>query len=241
MSSETDLFDEQVATEYEAWYQTPSGSEADVLEKTALERLLQGFSTAETVLEVGAGTGHFTRWLRSQGFNAVGLDKSNAMLAEARKADGLLLVQANAHRLPFRDQAFDLVAFVTTLEFLNRDQHAIAEALRVARRGLILGVLNRWSALGVQRRIRGWFYPTIYNTAHFYTVFELKRLLQSTLDSTWITEGEAQIRWYTTLFPSWWPCKGNHEPWGGFIAMALSKSELKSPKVKQNEKLHEGG
>ena len=221
MRTKADPFDDQVASGYEDWYQTPSGSKADALEKAALHKLLQGFPNAETALEVGTGTGHFTRWLTTQGLFAVGMDRSLPMLAEAQKADGVPLVRANAHRLPFRQRAFDLVAFVTTLEFLERDQNAIAEALRIARHGLILGVLNRWSALGIQRRIRGWFHPTIYSKARFYSIFKLKRLLQSTLDMETVADDNAQIQWATTLFPSWWPCKSMRQPWGGFIAMAL--------------------
>lgn len=233
MSTRNDPFDETAAG-YEAWYQTIPGSRADALEKAALNRRLQYFLDATTVLEVGAGTGHFTRWLNTQGLYAVGLDVSSAMLKKAQSLDLVPYVRGDAHRLPFQQNAFDLVAFITTLEFLERDRHALAEALRIADRGLVLGVLNRWSPLGLQRQIEGWFRPTIYDAAHFYTVCELRHLLQA-LGTALHIDREAEINWHTTLFPPWWPCKSEGQPWGGFIAMALSfnPKRMKKPTKKE--------
>jgi SAM-dependent methyltransferase len=52
------------------------------------------------VLEVGCGTGHFTRWLAEEAFRVAGLDISEAMLAEARKRNGVLYVVGDALALP---------------------------------------------------------------------------------------------------------------------------------------------
>jgi ubiquinone/menaquinone biosynthesis C-methylase UbiE len=208
-------FDERVAAHYEAWYETPEGRRADELEKAILSRLLQGFSGSGSVLEVGCGTGHFTRWLAGQERLAAGLDFSPAMLAQAQALDGLLLVRGDARWLPFADGAFDLTTFITTLEFLERPREVLVEALRVARHGVLLGVLNRWSVLGLQRRLAGLFNQTVYDAAHFYGVGELKRLLRS------VAGGRAHIVWHTTLFSHSWPCLQARLPWGGFIGMAL--------------------
>jgi hypothetical protein len=45
---------------YETWYQT-TGRRADRLEKELLAWLLARFPSAGTLLEVGCGSGHFTR------------------------------------------------------------------------------------------------------------------------------------------------------------------------------------
>lgn len=215
MTAQDTAFDEQIAAHYEAWYETPEGRRADGWEKASLRRLLDRFPRARSALEVGCGTGHFTRWLGEQGMTAVGLDISVAMLAEARLLDSVPLVRGEAQRLPFADRAFDLTAFVTTLEFLERPGEALAEALRVVRRGVLLGVLNRWSPLALQRRLAGLLRPTIYDAARFYGVGELRRLLRS------VAGKGARIVWHTTLFPRWWPWQRANLPWGGFIAMAL--------------------
>jgi SAM-dependent methyltransferase len=208
-------FDERVAAHYEAWYETPEGRRADELEKAVLGRLLQGFPRPGSVLELGCGTGHFTRWLSDEGLAAVGLDLSAAMLAEAQVLDSVSLVRGDARRLPFADGAFDVTAFITTLEFLERPGEALVEALRVTRHGVLLGVLNRWSLLGLQRRLVGLFRRTVYDAARFYGVGELKRLLRS------VTGGKGHIVWRTTLLPRRWPWSQASLPWGGFIGMAL--------------------
>ena len=214
-------FGERVAAHYEAWYGTPEGRRADELEKAVLGRLLQRFPRPGCVLELGCGTGHFTRWLIDGGFSAVGLDLSAAMLAEAQALGGVPLVQGDARRLPFADRAFDLTALITTLEFLEQPRDALVEALRVSRRGVVVGVLNRWSVLGLQRRLAGLFRQTVYDAAHFYGVGELKRLLRS------VAGGKARIAWRTTLFPRGCLWSQARLPWGGFIGMALIVSEMR--------------
>lgn len=210
------IFDESIAAHYKAWYETPEGQRADKLEKAILNWLLQGFFRPRSVLEIGCGTAHFTRWLNDQGPLAIGLDLSPAMLAEARALGAGPLVRADAQRLPFADNVFGLAAFITTIEFLEQPKEALAEAMRVARHGVILGVLNRWSVLGLQRRLAGLFRRTVYDAARFYGVGELKRLLQR------IAGQKARVVWRTTLFPRGWPWQQVRLPWGGFIGMALT-------------------
>ncbi len=209
------VFGEKVAAQYEDWYETPEGKRADELEKASLRRLLNHFPQADSVLEIGCGTAHFTYWLHDRGTKAVGLDLSRPMLREAQSWTSVPLVRGEAVRLPFSDGAFDLITLITTLEFLDRPREAVGEALRIARYGLLLGVLNRWSVLGFQRRLEGCFRPTVYDTARFYSVGELKRLLRR------VSGDRAQVVWYTTLFPGWIPWQEAKLPWGGFIAMAL--------------------
>jgi len=98
------------------------------------------------------------------------------------------------------------------LEFLPGPAGALAEALRVARQGLILGVLNRHSLLGRQLQQEGG--PT-WGAAHFYTPAELDRLLRQ-------AGAGRQVETFrrTTLWPVW---PGDLPlPWGGFIGMAVT-------------------
>jgi SAM-dependent methyltransferase len=104
----TTVFGEKTATHYEAWYETPQGRQADQQEKQLLRWLMGLFPGVRTVLEIGCGTGHFTRWLRDEGFQAVGLDISAPMLAQAQALDSPPLVRGDVHRLPFADGAVDL-------------------------------------------------------------------------------------------------------------------------------------
>jgi ubiquinone/menaquinone biosynthesis C-methylase UbiE len=194
---------------YEDWYQT-EGRRANHLEKKLLKRLLGKFQKARSLLEIGCGTGHFTRWFTSQGFWTVGLDLSAPMLSEAARLGTRNCMRSDALRLPFPTGAFDLVALITTLEFLPAPHQALVEARRVARDGLILGVINRESQIGRQYTRQG---GPVWGTAHLYTPAELTQLAQHAI------RGIGEIAWWTTL----WPLLpvAMPLPWGGFIGMAV--------------------
>jgi SAM-dependent methyltransferase len=201
--------DSAIAAGYEAWYQA-TGRRADRLEKELLGRLLAEFPSARTLLEAGCGTGHFTRWFKGKALQAAGLDLALPMLAEAVNLDGIPYVCGDTHRLPFPDDSFDLVALITTLEFIRDPVQVLHEALRIARLGLILGVLNRHSLLGWQRKREG---GALWGSARCFTPAELIRLLHQA------APGRIRIIWRTTLWPFW---SGSLPlPWGGFIGMAV--------------------
>ena len=210
------LFDEQIAPFYEAWFDTPAGRRADRLEKAALARVLAPLEPPGTLLEVGCGTGHFARWLAARGWRVSGLDHSAPMLAEARARGGPPAVLGDAAALPFPDGAFDVVALITVLEFLPDAPAALAEAWRVARRGLLLGVLNRCSPIAWARRVESLWRPNVYNTARFYGPGELARLVRETAGRP------LEIVWTTTLWPRWLPLEGGPLPGGAFIALAAN-------------------
>ncbi len=195
---------------YEAWYETV-GQRADRLEKRLLREMLARFPEAYTTLEVGCGTGHFTCWFWEEGLRAVGLDVSTAMLIEAVRLGRSPCVLGDALTLPFATGAFDLSVLITTLEFVADPALALVEALRVARCGLILGVLNRHSLLGWRLRRSG---QSLWQIAHFFTPAELARLVQRAGAGK-----PARITWRTTLWPLW--PGALLLPWGGFIGMAV--------------------
>lgn len=199
----------EIAAGYESWYLT-TGRQADRYEKDLLKWLLARFPQARTILEVGCGTGHFTRWFEESELLAIGLDRSRAMLDEAKKLGKPSYVQGDALLLPFLPESFDLVALITTLEFLPQPNHALAEALRVARQGLILGVLNANSCLGRQYKRTG---GPIWKIARFFTPDELKQMILE------ITGVKIRVIWRTTL----WPFRSGALPlpWGGFIGVAV--------------------
>lgn len=200
----------EIAARYEAWYRG-EGRRADRLEKRILDELLSELRPHRSVVEVGSGTGHFTRWLarRSSG-PVVGLDRSMEMLRHARPEGRVAYVVGDAAALPFPDRGLDVVAFVTTLEFVAEPRRALAEAFRVARRGLLVGALNRRSLLGRRLIRKG---GPIWSSARLFTVRELRRLVRE-------AGGGEAVRTVarTTLWPLW---SGSLPlPWGGFIALA---------------------
>jgi SAM-dependent methyltransferase len=198
-----------IAAGYEAWYHT-IGRRADRQEKALLQRLLARFSEARSILEVGCGTGHFTRWFGERGLLAVGLDLYRPMLDEAVSLSRPVYLRGDALALPFLSKSFDLVAQITTLEFLPEPLQALAEALRVARQGIILGVLNADSCLGREYKLAG---GPIWEAARFFTPDELICMIRR------VAGEKTRVIWRTTLWPFW---PGTLPlPWGGFIGMAV--------------------
>ena len=207
--------DPALASRYEQWY-AGTGRDADLLEKDLLGKLLRGLPVARSVLEVGCGTGHFTRWLAESGLDAVGLDVSEPMLNEARRLGGPRYMPGDAHLLPFADRSCDVTALITTLEFLLDPVRALAEAVRVARQGVLLGVLNRWSVLTLRYRLSG---KSMWRAARFFGPWELAAMARRAAGAR-----VKAVTWRTTL----WPIPSVRDlplPWGGFIGMVVRLHE----------------
>lgn len=208
--------DPALAAGYEAWYET-EGRVADEAERSLLRQLLASWPQARAAVEVGTGTGHFARWLANGGYRIVGVDISAPMLAEAARRGGVRLVRADAGALPFATAAFDIALLITTLEFLPQPVLALQEAARVARLGIVLGVLNRWHPLAWQRQHSQ---LALWQAAHFYSPFELTRLVRQALG-----DRVAAIAWRTTLLPGLWPRRASRLPLGAFIGMRVTLAQ----------------
>lgn len=204
---------EDIAAGYEAWY-TTKGKQADRQEKELLESLLRVFSGAKTILELGCGTGHFTEWFQTLGFRSFGIDRSRPMIREGHKVHQISCLEGDGAKLPFASNAFDIVALITTLEFLSNPQQTLTEAQRVAQRGLLLGVINKNSLLGWNDRRKG---GPIWGAATLYSPQELKAMLFETIPWAY------SVKMRTTLWPI---CsKSSILPWGGFIGSTVLFSE----------------
>ncbi|MET8010578.1 methyltransferase domain-containing protein [Streptomyces sp. NPDC005271] len=111
------------------------------------------------VLEVGAGAAQCARWLAARGARPVALDLSYQQLrharridAEAGRASGIALVQADATALPFRDGSFDLACSAYgAVPFVADPVRVMREVRRVLRPGA------RW-VFSVSHPVR-WAFP----------------------------------------------------------------------------------
>ena len=204
------FIDKAVVKDYEAWY-TTIGRRADCLEKALLKQLLRKFPGANSLLEIGCGTAHFTRWFENQGLKVLGMDISRPMLEKAKSLASPFCLLADALKLPLAENSFDLTAIITTLEFLSDPIRGLSEALRVSKMGLILGALNSQSTLG--RRIK-FDRSSPWINAHLFSLKELIRLVQL-VDIGY----PFKIYWQTTL----WPLIpfSLPLPWGSFIGLSV--------------------
>jgi ubiquinone/menaquinone biosynthesis C-methylase UbiE len=107
-------------------YQDPFWREVLRREADYIRGALAG---CEKVLDAGCGVGALDGLLSE--FEIIGLDNDLAMLREARAARGMDCVLGDAAHLGFRDEAFDAVFFLTSLEFMADYRPALTEAARV--------------------------------------------------------------------------------------------------------------
>ncbi|MCF8091934.1 MAG: class I SAM-dependent methyltransferase [Desulfotignum sp.] len=190
------VFDFKEADQYDAWFSEPGNRHCLDLEiKLILD--LMDLRSGQRVLDIGCGTGMSLVPLLDRGMSLTGVDPSAYMLDNARQRLGTRvdLHRCPAEDLPFEDNAFDTAFFFTSLEFTDRPAKAIEEACRVAKDRVVIGVLNRYAPVNICRRCKGFFSPSIYNNARFFSIWELKQMLFNIL-------GDVPVHWRTTLqFP----------------------------------------
>ncbi len=170
------VFDD-FANKYDKWFETPEGRKVKELELALLMEFVNPFPGAK-MLEVGIGTGLFALEFAKAGAEVFGVEPSDKMREIAEKR-GFTVKKGTGENIPFEDNSFDIVLAMTSLEFSKEPQRFVSEMKRVAKCGgtVVVAVLNLLSLYGIERRMRGLFEETIFKSAHFYTYWELKKLL----------------------------------------------------------------
>ena len=127
------------AFESEGWSARAATYDALMARATALaiEPLLEAAEVVSgmRVLEVGCGLGALAAAAAALGAEVTGVDLAEGMLAEARRRHpGIEFVRADAERLPFGDDAFDVALGAFVVNHLPEPEAAAAELRRVASR-----------------------------------------------------------------------------------------------------------
>lgn len=143
---------------YDRWFATPVGRLVGQYESALLLELLNP-RPGERILDVGCGTGLFTRDVLNCGAVVTGVDLSGPMLAKAlgrnagRDFSGLC---ADMGALPFPDNCFDKVFSMTAIEFTADAGRVVAELDRVARKGacVVVATLNSLSPWAERRKLK---------------------------------------------------------------------------------------
>lgn len=211
-------FQEDIVKTYESYYQEKY-KEADGLEKALLKKLLDTLGPTKSLFEVGCGTAHFTRWFESLGLECYGLDLSNLMLKEAKKLWlGRMLLLGESSFMPFKANSFDIVAFVACMVYMPDPIKVICEAGRVARRGIIFGLINKWSLPTLRRIIQVKMGKNpYYRNAKFYSILDIKQMLKDALG-----DGYSISYWSTTVFPKFFgEIQSSLFPFGAFLGVAV--------------------
>ena len=206
---------------YDAWYHSSRGSWISHRETKLMLSLLGPVSGA-SLLDVGAGTGHFTGCFAEHGFQVLGLEPDLDMLQYARnKYSHISFVRGEAENLPFGDLSFDYAAAVTSLCFVSKPEPALKEMWRISKRGILLGLLNRSSLLYLRKAGSGG-----YKGARWDSVSRVRKWMRL------LDPYPARIRWGTAVFfpggsviaQTLEHTLPQHLPFGSFLAFYCEKN-----------------
>jgi len=206
--------------EYDAWYDTPRGRWIGERE-FRLSRSLLCAAPGATVLDVGSGTGYFSRRFLGEGYRLTALDPDMEALRFASHKTPVIMSQVNgsALALPFADEQFDHAIAMTSLCFIDKPAQALAELYRVSRHSCLLGLLNRHSLLYVQKANKG-----AYRGARWDTCADISRWLSQLgisrvpvcRSAVFLPSGGIVSRRVETLIP-------DRLLFGAFLAVAVNK------------------
>jgi SAM-dependent methyltransferase len=145
-TSATETWDEFFSDFYLRAYANDERSEEAAAQALAAARLT-GCPDGGALLDVPCGFGRHSVPLARAGYRVTGVDRSEALLAEARRRAGAerrpRLVRADYRELPFAEATFDAaINLFTSLGYLGdeEDTRALAEIGRVLRPGARLAI-----------------------------------------------------------------------------------------------------
>ena len=174
---------------YDNWYYTKKGKYISGLEKRVLLKMIAPDRISDfKILDIGCGTGYFTQFLSSYCRSVVGIDTSVNMIKYAMKKREdrsqktevrIKYIVADAEKLPFKDGGFDISVSITALNFVKNPLSAVSEAVRISRKKVFLGILNRWSLLYFFKKVKSFFVNTSYSDACFYSQGDMVNILSS--------------------------------------------------------------
>jgi len=205
--------------EYDAWYDSPRGRWIGETEWRAICRRLD-LTPGTTLLDVGCGTGWFTRRLADADLLVTGLDIDTEALDYARthSPQNVSYLAGDGRSLPFTDRSFEQTVAITSLCFIDDWPRAIGEIVRVTRSRFVLGLLNRRSLLWRRKGRDGG--TGGYAGAHWHTrrelapVFAGLKVRQVRIQTAvFIPTGTTVARLVESFLPAWLP-------WGALLIVS---------------------
>jgi 2-polyprenyl-3-methyl-5-hydroxy-6-metoxy-1,4-benzoquinol methylase len=142
------------------------GYSARELRNVCLKLLSKNHIKAEKLMDLGGGTGEFTKHIANcvRASRVFIVDISREALSEASKHGfETLLLDASKDKLPFQDQFFDMVSMVETIEHLIDPDHAIKECKRILKKDGVFLICTPNLAWWVNRLVMLFGYQPYYS------------------------------------------------------------------------------
>lgn len=202
-------WDRDAVDRYEDWFETREGAFAFAQERRLVGRLISSWPRrGQKLLDIGCGPGMFLKHFWETGFDVSGVDASPEMLGAARRRLGPHAAYhvGQADHLPFEDNEFDYTVLLTVLEFCEDPDAVLREAVRVARRGLLVTFLNRWSLYWLTHGRNGAAEAGHLAQARWYSPLDMRRMV-------WRVMGAGPAESASVLPGPVWSWRGDR-PWG---------------------------
>ena len=167
-------------TIHDDWRATSTGRYLDGRVKSLILDLTAP-RAGERLLDVGCGSGEHLGLFRRKGCDVTGIDPSSFLIDQAgqRLRSRAELRTGPAEDLPFSDNEFDIVTLINSLEFSDDPGLAVAEAIRVCRGRVFIGVMNRYSLIGAQGRLTNLFHPPAGTNTRFFHLASISAMIPS--------------------------------------------------------------
>lgn len=180
----------------------------------------------ESILDVGCGTGNTLCLFQKKKCILTGIDSSREALELARQKMGgqCEFVLGEATDLPFSDNEFDVVTLITSIQAFHDHQKVIAEAIRVCRKRIFVGFLNKHTTVGTKQSVRKLFGLPLLSHVRFFSIGEMKFIISQAMKTS-VTWGSviylpSPIYKWCSEFEEFFPMKNN--PLGAFVGMVAS-------------------
>ncbi|MBI4436387.1 MAG: methyltransferase domain-containing protein [Candidatus Omnitrophica bacterium] len=141
----------------------------EIFEERTYQRLLRSFiaeahpEKAQSVLEVGCGSGAFTKYLCEFGLRVIGVDLTEKLLRIGRERTQGTFTTGDVECLPFKDNQFDIVVAINLLHHMPQMDQMVSEVFRVLKPGGVFYALDpnqRHPAMRFYRDRRSPFYSS---------------------------------------------------------------------------------
>jgi len=145
-------------------------------------KILMKDNHLKKVLDVGCGTGKLVKFLNENGFQAYGCDTAEIAVKTAQKNNKKnAILKASATKLPSKNNSFDLIASISTIEHLTQKEIVsfLKEAYRVLRpQGFLFIITPNFASPWRFIQGRKWFGYSDPTHINFFTPLSLAKLLK---------------------------------------------------------------